>query len=106
MDAALLDTDVFSFFFKQDLRAGWYAADIANRQLCVSFQTVAELKRWAIERNWGTPQRERLAQVLKHYIVLPYDIETVEQWALIAAHAKRAGAPIACGDGWIAASAL
>jgi tRNA(fMet)-specific endonuclease VapC len=106
MDAVLLDTDVFSFFFKRDTRRELYAAAVANRQLCVAFMTVAELKRWAIERNWSAKRREELEQVLKHYVVLPYDADMAEAWAQAAVACKRTGREIACGDCWIAAAAL
>jgi tRNA(fMet)-specific endonuclease VapC len=53
MEARLLDSDVFSFFFKRDTRRRLYEPEIRGYQLCLCFQTVAELKAWAIERNWG-----------------------------------------------------
>lgn len=106
MDAVLLDTDVFSFLFKKDTRREPYLADIKGRRLCVSFMTVAELKKWSIKRNWGEKRRESLAQVLKHYVVLPYDDGMAEAWAEVAVARERTGRPIACGDCWIAAAAL
>ena len=106
MDAVLLDTDVFSFFFKHDTRRDLYAADIAGRQLCIAFMTVAELQRWAIERNWSEQRREHLGQVLRHYVVIPYDAAMAEAWAQTAVACKRAGREIACGDCWIAAAAI
>lgn len=106
MDAVLLDTDVFSFFFKRDTRREFYAADIAGRQLCIAFMTVAELKRWEIERNWGESRREKLAQVLRHYVVLPYDAAMADAWAQTAVACKQAGREIECGDCWIAAAAI
>jgi predicted nucleic acid-binding protein len=106
MDAILLDTDVFSYFFRRDSRRELYESDIRDHQLCIAFMTVAELKRWAIERNWGESRRERLAQVLKHYVVIPYDANMAEAWAEIAVARKRIGREITCGDCWIAAAAV
>lgn len=107
MTAILLDTDVFSFFFKKnDTRTELYTDDIKGRQLCLSFQTIAELKRWAIQREWGEKRRESLAQVLRHYVVLPYDAEMADSWAAIKVHRDRIGKAIDCGDCWIAAAAL
>ena len=37
MRLAVLDTDVFSFFFKNDTRAALYGPDLAGAQPCVSF---------------------------------------------------------------------
>ena len=106
MDSVLLDTDVFSFFFKRDSRRELYAPDVAGRRLCISFMTVAELKRWAIERSWGEARRERLVQTLRNFVVLPYDNAMADAWAETAVARKRAGRPISCGDCWIAAGAL
>lgn len=106
MEAVLLDTDVFSFFFKRDTRRELYVADIAGRQPCIAFMTVAELKRWALERNWGAPRREQLANALRQYVVLPYDAAMADAWAQTAVACKRAGREIACGDCWIAAAAI
>jgi tRNA(fMet)-specific endonuclease VapC len=73
MDAVLLDTDVFSFFFKRDSRREPYAPHMAGKQLCLAFQTIAELKFWAIKRAWQTARVAQLSQALRPYVVLPYD---------------------------------
>jgi tRNA(fMet)-specific endonuclease VapC len=106
MEAVVLDTDVFSFFFKEDTRARPYEADIRGRQLCLSFQTIAEVKAWAIVRNWGIRRRRALDNVLARYLVLPYDSRMVDAWAMATASRMRIGQPIECGDAWIAAAAL
>jgi tRNA(fMet)-specific endonuclease VapC len=106
MDAVLLDTDVFSYFFKGDTRARAYDAEIKGRQLCLCFQTVAEVKAWALIRGWGKPRSETLKNVLSHYLILPYDEQMADSWATITAARKRLGKQIACGDAWIAAAAL
>jgi tRNA(fMet)-specific endonuclease VapC len=106
MDAVVLDTDVFSYFFKQDTRARLYEADVRARRLCLCFQTIAEVKAWAISRNWGKVRRNALEKVLAHYLVLPYDAQMADAWARITVARRRSGRPIACGDGWIAAAAL
>lgn len=53
LDAAVVDTDVLSFWQKSDTRGSPYSRELAGRTLVVSFQTVAEQLRWAGERNWG-----------------------------------------------------
>lgn len=106
MEAVVLDTDVFSFFFKQDTRAARYEADIRGRQICLCFQTVAEVKAWAIERKWGRDRRAGLDRALGHYLILPYDAQMADAWARTTAGRKRMGQPIECGDAWIAAAAL
>jgi tRNA(fMet)-specific endonuclease VapC len=106
MNAVVLDTDVFSFFFKGDTRAAAYAQDIKDRQTCLCFQSIAEVKSWALLRNWGQSRRERLERVLAHYLVLPYDSEMAEMWAQVTATRQGLGRRIESGDAWIAAAAL
>lgn len=106
MASVLLDTDVYSFLFKRDTRAEPYLPHLINVQPCVSFQTVAELRCWALMRNWGPARREELEQSLRRCVILPNDDMTASHWAQVTAARQAAGRPIACGDAWIAASAL
>src|SRR5215210_4769039 len=71
VESLVLDTDVCSFLLKRDTRAELYRPDLQGRRLCLSFQTVAELYRWAEERNWGEERRRRLEETLRNYVVLP-----------------------------------
>ncbi len=106
MDAVVLDTDVLSFLAKGDTRGAAYAPAIVGKRLCVSFQTVAELRLWALIRRWGAARQAGLDVLLRRLVVLPYDAAMADQWAHITAHRRRHGRPIDCGDAWIAASAL
>jgi predicted nucleic acid-binding protein len=81
----LLDTDVFSFSFKKDTRAELYRPLVLGVQVCVSFQTVAELRLWAITHNWGEPRRRELDDSLRRCIVLSYDNE----WPIIGLGSPR-----------------
>jgi tRNA(fMet)-specific endonuclease VapC len=49
----ILDTDVISYLFRRDTRAEAYRPYLTGRFLAVSFMTIAELDRWALQRNWG-----------------------------------------------------
>jgi predicted nucleic acid-binding protein len=103
----MLDTDVFSFFFKQDTRAALYEPSLKDASLlCLSFQTVAELRLWALLRRWGEPRLQSLQLAFARYVVLPYDDTMSHAWASLTAHRRRQGRPIDTGDAWIAASAL
>ena len=73
MAAVLLDTDVFSFFFKRDTRAALYAPQLAGAQPCLCFQTLAELRLWALVRRWGEPRRQSLDASVARCLVLPFD---------------------------------
>ncbi|MEW6368286.1 MAG: PIN domain-containing protein [Acidobacteriota bacterium] len=106
MEAVLVDTDVFSFFFKGDTRRRAYEPAIANRRLCLALQTYGELRLWGIQRRWNNARIDRLLQVLRHYVIIPYDTDLADCWARITAHRRDLGRPISCGDAWIAAAAL
>src|SRR6266571_1715489 len=106
MNAAIVDTDVVSMLFKGDTRAIAYRAHVTGRLLGISFMTLAELERWALERGWGISRELELAQHLTHYTVLPVSRELCIKWAEVAFGAKRKGRPIQTADAWIAASAL
>jgi predicted nucleic acid-binding protein len=104
--AVLLDTDVFSFVFKRDTRGVLYAPHLAGVQPCLSFQSVAELRYWALVRRWGEARRQSLDLSLARCLVLPYDDATSRHWAEVTNHRRQTGRPIECGDAWIAATAI
>ena len=51
--AIVVDTDVVSYFQKRDTRYRLYAPHLLDEEKFISFMTIAELRRWALERNWG-----------------------------------------------------
>jgi predicted nucleic acid-binding protein len=106
MRPVVLDTGVFSFLLKRDTRAARYAPHLVGAQPCLSFQSVAELRLWALARRWGEPRSAALEASLARCLVFPYDDEMSRRWAAISAHRRHIGQPIECGDAWIAASAL
>jgi predicted nucleic acid-binding protein len=106
MDPVIVDTDVLSFIAKADTRASLYSPVLAGKRLCVCFQTVAELRLWALVRRWGSSRRKEMDSLLEQFVVIPYDSAMAQRWADVTAHRRRLGRPIDCGDAWIAASAL
>ena len=106
MNAAIVDTDVVSMLFKGDTRALAYRPHLTGRLLGISFMTLAELERWALERAWGHRRKLELAQHLTRYAVLPVSRELCAKWAEVSFAARRKGRPIQTADAWIAASAL
>jgi tRNA(fMet)-specific endonuclease VapC len=54
MTSVVVDTDVLSFLFKNHPISALYEADLAGSILLISFMTVAELDRWAIQSRWGS----------------------------------------------------
>lgn len=107
MRIVLLDTNIVSFLLKGDTRAANYEPFIKQRQLAISFMTVAELYQWAAVRNWGANRRQQLTQTLQeNYIVLSFDVQLCQLWGELRAMCEKAGRPISPQDAWIAATAL
>jgi len=107
MDVILLDTDVVSFIFKGDSRAADYEPHFHERQLAISFMTVAELYQWATIHNWGESRRDRLTESIRaDYTVLSFDFKLCQIWGEIRAARRSIGKPISPQDAWIAATAL
>lgn len=69
----VLDTDVVSFLYKQDTRARLYEPHLNDPPFVVSFMSVAELRRWTLERNWGEKRRQDLEEYLRRYLILHSD---------------------------------
>ena len=106
MDSVLIDTDVFSYFFRQDDRRLVYSDELRGCLLCISFATVAELRFGAIRAGWGDSRRQSLEVSIRRYVMLPPDSEVTERWAVVKAARDRIGRPIGSEDCWIAATAL
>lgn len=60
MSTLLLDTDVFSYLFKDHPLAGVYRPRLKGHILAISFMTVAELFQGAFRAAWGDKQLKRL----------------------------------------------
>lgn len=102
----VVDTDVISFVLKGHSRAAAYEKVLDGTQIVVSFMTVAELKRWALEKRWGANRIAKLDQQLRQVIVYPVDLNLCQKWAEVIVEAKNKGRPISPQDAWIAATAL
>jgi tRNA(fMet)-specific endonuclease VapC len=99
----VLDTDVVSYQFKGDTRAGPYRRLIEGETVGISFYTRAELFRWTLTHNWGKTRIALLADFTRDFLVLPPDTDMTWIWAQSMAIK---GQPIQPGDAWIAAAAL
>jgi tRNA(fMet)-specific endonuclease VapC len=103
MSESLVDTDVFSFIFKGDDRAEAYRQHLDGRSVYLSFMTVAELYRWALERNWGNAKVAALREHIDACGILEPNDAVRWQWAKLM---SVKGAPMSAADAWIAATAL
>jgi len=106
VSSVVVDTDVISYLYKAHSVGEQYLADLAEQTLILSFMTLAELDRWAIEANWGPAKRSKLRRFLESYILFPYDRGLCSKWAEVMVAAKKAGRRIDCADAGVAATAL
>lgn len=67
---------------------------------------VAELDRWALEREWGAQRRAGLETYVGSYVVYPSSRDLGRAWAAATFSARRNGHPISSEDVWQAATAL
>lgn len=101
----LVDTDVLSYVVRGDTRAELYRSYLADKEISISFQTVAELRRWGRTHRWGPTRWQQLQQLLGHFTVYLVDDALIDAWAYVTTMRDRQGHPIATGDAWIAATA-
>jgi len=106
MTRVVVDTDVVSFIFKNHPIGALYEAELAGCTLLISFMTLAELDRWAIQSKWGATRREWLRLYLAKFVILPYTRKLCTVWAEVTVAAQLRGCRIECADVWIAATAL
>ncbi len=104
--AILVDTDVTSFFFKNDTRKALYEKHLDGQFLFLSFMTLAELELWSVSADWGTKRKLLLENYLKRFSIAHSRLEICEIWSEIMDDGKRRGRIIATSDAWIAATAL
>lgn len=101
----LVDTDVLSYVIRGDTRAESYRAYLAGKEISVSFQTVAELRRWGRTRHWGAARWQELERLLAYITIYFVDDALIDAWAYLTAAREWQGHPLATGDAWIAATA-
>ena len=106
MSSVIIDTDVLSFLWKNDTRSELYRPHLSEKIIVISFMTLAEIDRWALERKWGEVRKKKMEQHLKNFVVHPYNRELCLKWAEASWSAQRNGKPIETADAWIAATAL
>lgn len=107
MDRVIVDTDVLSFYLKNDTRFANYASELDGKQLVISFQTLAELMLWQELHGWGDNRRERVARLIsERFIVYPVDELLCRKWAQLRSEVSKTGRVLQVADAWIAATAM
>ena len=102
----VLDTDVVSYIFNRDLRAGYYLEQMRGRRPFISFQTVEEAWFGAHRKNWGQRRRDELAVHLEQYEIVWADSALVDVSVRLRLQQERAGRTLNTADAWIAATAI
>jgi len=106
MNQVVVDTDVVSFLFKNHTIASRYFPELAGRVPLISFMTIAELERWAIQHRWNTQRLRWLQTYLRRFTVVPSSPDLCRRWAEVTVAAQAAGRRIECADAWIATTAM
>jgi tRNA(fMet)-specific endonuclease VapC len=104
--ALVIDSDVVSYLYKRDTRAELYHPHLNDPPFFLSFMSLAELRRWTLERNWGEGRRRQLEEYLERYVFIHSDEQLCDLWARVTSSARSLGRPVAHADAWIAATAL
>ena len=102
----MLDTNIVSYLLKKSDYGRSYLPHLRGKLLFLPFISVGELFFWAESGGWGQKRRAELEEILRNYVVVPYDHEIARSYARIAAERKRNGRPITLHDAWIAACAV
>jgi tRNA(fMet)-specific endonuclease VapC len=103
----VVDTDVASFVFKWHPEyAPRYVEILRGNELIVSFMTLAEMRRGALDANWGARKCAMLDAYLADFAVLHSDGLLCSTWAAVQNESRRKGRPMSSPDAWIAATAL
>ena len=107
--AVLLDTDVFSYLHRSGHEADTLWPFVEGRLPLLSFVTVGELLRGALQRGWGAQKRTQLQARIDAMTVIPFDEVVIGQYAQVTAWAAAHGHPLGqathSNDAWIAATA-
>lgn len=105
-EVVVVDTDVVSFEFKGDSRADLYDRHIEGKQAVISFMTIAELYKWAEDRDWGERRRAQLEEHMRSFTRHASSEALCRIWAEVMTGAAREGRRIEVADAWIAATAI
>ncbi len=106
MTEVVVDTDVASFLFKNHPIGHRYDSELVGRVPLISFMTVAEVERWALQYRWSVQRLHWLRLYLKRFTVVPSSPDLCRQWAEVMVAAQAVGRRIETADAWIAATAL
>ena len=102
----VLDTNVVSYIFNEDVRGPYYESAISRMKPVISFQTLEEVLILPVKNGWGVRRYDRLIDHLSRYEVIWPSTELVRISANLRAEMEKAGRRLSAADAWIAATAL
>jgi len=92
MTEVVVDTGVVSFIFKNHSIGSLYDPEVLNRVTLISFMTVAEVERWALQSRWSTQLS------LKRFAVVPSSPDLCLKWAEVTVAARAAVAGLRAAE--------
>lgn len=100
----IVDTDVFSYLFRDAPQADLYRPHLQGVIPALTFVTIGELYRGAYKQRWREQQVERLEARIKPYLKIPCEESVARMWARIQTGVP--GRTFPTNDAWVAACAL
>ena len=102
----VVDTNVVVYLILGRGRAQEYSRILRDRDVLVSFQTLAELRLIALRRTWGPRLLTTMDEVVGQAGIIQPTLELVEEWAQLMYRQIQRGSRIESADAWVAASAM
>ena len=99
-----VDTNIISYIFRQDTRAGLYEPHLVGKLKVIAAQTFAELELLPLQNFWSEKRQRKLRKLLDDYVIIETDKKISLYWAKIQFEARKKGPPVSVGDAWIAAT--
>lgn len=109
MDTVLLDTTVVSLLHpkrKNNPIRALYEPHLKDAVFAISFQSVAELWKWAEKQKWSDKNREGLDAFIRGFLIYPYDYDLAKIWANVSTQSESMGRRLEAGDAWVIATAV
>ncbi len=84
MNSVLLDTTVASFLFNRNVAKLYpYLSHLRDKQMMLSFQSVAELWKGVIKVGWGKKRKSDLISFIdKWFTLISFDDQLIYAWRM------------------------
>ena len=102
----IVDSNIVSYLLTEAPLALRYRPIVRDREVAMSFQTVAEVLYGARMGHYSSQFESRWQNLRRAWQTILYDDELAEIYAAIRADANRAGRGLSSQDAWVAATAL